>query len=510
VKLPVAWVRGRLSAVGIVLLVLGVLGLLPTAVGLVGMLGAPGEAWAAVSDGVMWERWWRTLGLGLWTLMIAVPLGWGMAWLLTRTDLPGRRVLWMLVPLPLFLPPLVHVLTWYVLFGLKGKLAVVVVYVIAFTPIVVWFCGRALGLVGRERYEAALLLGGRRAALEDELRISLPAALAGGAVILVWVLSDFAVADFLTSVGPKVTVYTDTLYRHHLGSGLGAVAAASLPALLLGGVVLAGVLWMHRGLGETVSGRHVMAPSFRLGRWRGWVGLAVWGWVGGCAFVPMVVLGWRTGSADRFLGQALMSAERVWFSYRMGAVAATMMVGLALPLAWGVRRWRRVWRWEWMICLPLAVPPLLHGVGLIQIWNRPGLDWIYLGTGMVWMAVVSRYLVFAYLPLKAGVERLDDRMFDGARLAGAGGLRQVLQLGLPLTRNAVLGAWCLAFCMVVRELDALMLLRAGQRTLAFQLQSHMVFARPDEVAAIGLLWLLSLYVPWALYLGLVRRPLNLW
>jgi iron(III) transport system permease protein len=496
--------------IGLPLLIAGVAGWLPALLALGRTGGAPAEAFATWNDGLLWLRLSRTLGLAGLTLALALPGGWALAWLLTRTDLPGQRGLLLLLPLPLFLPPLVHVLTWYGALGLKGAPAIVLVYTISFTPLVAMLCARALALVGRERQETALLLGGRRAAWEDEVRQSLPAALAGGALTLILVLSDFAVADFLTAVGPKITVYADSLYRHHLGSTPAATAAAALPglALGLGALLIAGRL--HRRLGATVGGRFTPAPPLALGRARWWCALATWGWILGCALGPIGVLAWQMGSIDRFLAQAAAASGRIGFSLLAGAGAATGMVALALPLAWAARRARRRFWLDLAVGLPLAIPALLHGIGLIQFWNRPGLDGIYLGIGLVWIALAGRYLVFAYLPLGAVVDRLEERLIEAARLAGAGALRRAWHLILPWTRDALLGAWCLAFCFALRELDTLILLRAGQRSLTFHLHANVVFAAPDDVAAIALLVILSTYLPWALYLGLVRRPLSLW
>ena len=83
------------------------------------------------------------------------------------------------------------------------------------------------------------------------------------------------------------------------------------------------------------------------------------------------------------------------------------MVLLAIPLAMlGARLRQRAWL-DVLVFTPLAVPPLLLGIGLIRTWNHPGLDAVYLGMGVVLIAMVGRYLAFAYLPIGGAIERLD-------------------------------------------------------------------------------------------------------
>jgi ABC-type Fe3+ transport system permease subunit len=70
-----------------------------------------------------------------------------------------------LVPAPLFLPPLVHVLSWFGLLGLTGWPGIVLVYVISFTPFVVLMTVKALEQVARDPVEMLELMGGRAAVL---------------------------------------------------------------------------------------------------------------------------------------------------------------------------------------------------------------------------------------------------------------------------------------------------------------------------------------------------------
>lgn len=485
-----------------------IVSVLPAALGTSDALRDPAKAWEALADPILWGRLVTTLGIAAATLAIALPIGLLQAWLLVRTDLPLRRQLMMLSPFPLFLPPLVHVLSWFGLIPLHGFSAIVLVYSISFTPFVVLLASRSLQQISREHYEIMLLAGGRRAAMLDELRQALPAAMIGGTLTLVFVLSDFAVADFLTSVGPKVTAYGDSLYAHHLALRPASAAAAAIPGLVICTTLLLIALHMRHRLGQSVDWRFEPAPLMQLGpiKWLLLV-LASMPVLAG-TILPLASLTYQAGSLNTIIQQASIASDRIWFTLRIGALAATGMVALALPLAAFATRVRRGWVLDGLIFLPLATPPLLYGIGLIRIWNRPGLDVIYIGAGAALLALIGRYLAFPWLSLGSAIHRLDRSLFEMAQLAGAGPALRTRHVLLPLLYSPAAAAWCISFCFTLRELDSLIMLRAAQQSLTFHLYSSVVFSRQDEVAAIALLLACITFAPLMLFLACTKRPLR--
>lgn len=462
----------------------------------------------ALTDAVLWRRFFGTLVMCGITLLIIIPLGLAQAWLLTRTDLPARRALLMFAPFPLFLPPLVHVLSWFSLTGLQGAWAIVIVYVISFTPLVVLTAARSLEQIGREHQETMRVIGGRRLAMLDEFRQGLPGAMIGGVLALVFMLSDFAVADFLTSVGPKVTVYSDTLYAHHLGLRSAAVAAASLPGMALTLILLLWALRKRRRLGSAVGSRFEPASPIPLRAARYPLALLVSALVAVGSVLPLAALLHQAGSLETILEQARLAWPRIRFSVSAGAIAATAMVAMSLPLGMLAARFRGMRRLDALVFLPLAVPPLVYGIGLTRLLNRPGLDAVYLGMGAILIAMIGRYLAFAYLPIGGAIERIDRSLIDAARLAGGGSMSRARHIMLPLLRSPMMAAWCVSFCFSLRELDTLIMLRAGQQSLTFHLYSNVVFARQDEIAAIALLLAFITLAPFFLYLALFQRNLR--
>lgn len=490
---------------GSLLLLVFLIGVLPVLLALGQIPGDLPGARRALTDAILWRRLGTTLQIAALTLVIAVPVGLLLAWLLTRTDLPFRGGLRFLTPLPLFLPPLVHVVSWFGLTGWRGMPAIVLVDVLSFLPFIVLSAGRAFDEIGRDHAESVRLVGGRAALLRDELRQGWPAAAAGGALILVFLISEFAVADFLTAVGPKISVYADSLHAHQLGWRPGAAAAAALPGMAICLLALGLALRHRRWLGASVDGRFERADPLELGGWR-WpaFGFAA-AIVSAGSILPLVSLAAQTGSPDVFLEQARLAGRQVVFSLQLGIGVATAMVLLALPLAWMASRPNGSSLVALLVFLPLATPALLCATGQTLTWNRAWLDAVYAGPWMLGVALTGRYLAFACLPLGAAMARLDPALDEAGRLAGAPVWSRRWHLELPLLRRALFTAWGVSFAFTLREVDTLFMLGPGQRTLAFHLQANIVFARSNEVAALALLLLLITVTPLLLLMVAERR-----
>lgn len=501
--------RVPVAFLGLALLAALVTGSLPALWAFGDLLMDLGEGAKGLSDGVLWIRFGRMLLISMVTLGIAVPVGLVQGWLLARSDLPLKRFLLAITPFPLFLPPLVHVLAWFGAWQVRGVVAIVLVYVISFTPFVVLMVCRSLEQVSCSRAETWRLIGGTRLLIRSELREALPAALVGGSLALVFLLSDFSVADFLTSVGPKVTVYADSLYAHHLALRPAAAAAAAVPGLVVCLGLMLGVLSLRRRLGAAVGDRFSAASPVPLGhmRWPVFLvsfAIAVFG-----SLFPFFSLIGQIGEWEVFRQQTRLAGGHVIYSVGLAVAAATGMVLIGFPLSWLGVRLRRPWPIDLLIFLPLATPPLLYGVGLIRQWNRPGLDWMYVGAGLVIVALIGRYLAFVYLALGGAFERLDRPLFEAARLSGAGLWQRTRSIALPLLWSPLASAWCISFCFTLRELDTLIMLRGGQQALTFYLYSHVVFVREDQVASLALLLAIMTYAPLLTYLILARKPLQL-
>ncbi|MCB9916748.1 MAG: iron ABC transporter permease [Planctomycetes bacterium] len=456
----------------------------------------------------------RTLLLGAGSCGLAVLLGAPFGFLVARTDVPGAALLRPLGLVPLVLPPLFLAITWTVLSDLRGAPMAIVLMSLGTFPIVAFFTALAAERVDARREEAALLAGGWRAALRVELPLLLPAVLCGACLAFVFAINDFAVPDYVSSVGPKFNVYADEVFANwKLDQHTGRAVVTSLPLVLLTLVVLLPALALRRrGTLATLEGDFLRPAPLRLGRLR-WAALAYCLLlVGAAALVPLGRLvydcgggaqGWSGARAHAAFARALeLSRGDLANSLLCASAAGLVAVPVALVLGHAAER-LRLGRWlELVYVLPIAVPAILFGIGEIALWNHDATARLYDGNGLVILLFVGRFLPFPLLLLSGAVATLGPRLEEAAQLAGAGPARRLARIVAPALLPSLLGAWALVFVLSMRELDAAILVPAANHTVIFRVFNQIHFGRDDFVAALALLVVFFLLLPglaWSLY-----------
>lgn len=463
-----------------------------------------------LAEARQWGLMRNTLLLGLGTGAGALLLGFPFGFLVTRTDLPLRGLLATLAAVPILLPPLLHAIAWTDLVPIRGGLAAVAVFSLSTFPIVAVFAGRALDRVDARREEAALLAGGPRARARLATRLAAPAALSGAILALVFAVSDFAVTDYLSSVGPKFNVYADEIFtRWQRRGSSGQAAAAAIPPFLLAAAGLLAVATLRRRRALVTLGGDFVPPSpVRLGRGRGPALAFAVLVVGLGAIVPLASLARTAGSFETV--RLALAEARLDIGQTIGSalVAAALAAALALVLAHAAVRARPLAARgiETAALLPFAIPAVALAVGLIRVWNRPGaIGLVYETRAVVVLALLARYFVFPFHALTAGLAPLDPSLEEAAATAGVRPLRRFLGLVVPLARPALVSAFLLAFVFAVRELDVLVLLPSGNRSLLFRIYNAIHFNRPAFVAALSLVLVFLTVLPIALYRLIARR-----
>ena len=101
-----------------------------------------------MSKAVLWGPLKNSFVCGFFTVLISVPLGSVLAWLMIRTDIPGKKVLGLLVTVPYMIPSWTKALAWLSVFrnstsGANGFLAGMGIPVpdwLAYGPIAIILC----------------------------------------------------------------------------------------------------------------------------------------------------------------------------------------------------------------------------------------------------------------------------------------------------------------------------------------------------------------------------------
>jgi molybdate transport system permease protein len=165
-----------------------------------------------------------------------------------------------------------------------------------------------------------------------------------------------------------------------------------------------------------------------------------------------------------------MDWQALALSLRLAAITTVILLALAVPLAsWLVLgRGRGRAFVEALAALPLVLPPTVLGFFLLVLLGPRtavgrgisallGHPLAFSFTGLVVGSVIYS-MPFAVQPLVAGFSSVRPALVDSAQLLGAGPVRLVLRLFVPLARRSILTAAVLSFLHTVGEFGVVLML----------------------------------------------------
>lgn len=465
---------------------------------------------------------WRTSWISAAAAAVAVLLGGSLALLATRVRVPGARVLELLLPLPLFLPPLLVAAGWHGLTGMDGPWASAFSLGTSYAPFPALLGARALRRQSAAAHETALLAGGPRLAFGEMVRGTAPAMLLGGSLAFLFAATDFAVPDYFASVGESFDVYANVVFNawrdfsqvsasEAANASLRAGAAAAAPLVLLVAVLFYVVLWLRdrQAAPETFSGR----PPARLtlAGWRWPAGVAAWGAAAVMLLLPLGRIVYETGHAGPLIEEGWLTLSRKAFASAVERGREDLGRSLVTGLATGalVGMLAPIWAHTLLrlgrgalprllslaLALPLLVPAVGFGLGAIAVFNRDLFGGLYDSRWLPPLVMAGRFLPVAVFFLLERLQRVPREEEESAALAGASYRLRLFRYRLGPQRGAWLLAAGLAAVFAVRELDLAILLPAANASAAVRYYNALHFARDNFVAAFGLLIALVLFLP---------------
>lgn len=207
--------------------------------------------------------------------------------------------------------------------------------------------------------------------------------------------------------------------------------------------------------------------------------------------------------------QALWAS--IWISLATVALSAAIGVPLAFLFETTEFPGRRVL--GTLVALPVVLPPLVGVLAFLFLYGESGVvaravqaatrssepPWRLTGPGAILLVHAYTMFVYFYLFTRAGLARLDAAFTEAAVSLGAGRLRILFRVTLPLLRPALVGAALLTFMTSLSSFSAPYLIGGTFRVMTTQI----VFSRLNgdtgvsmvetaalaAVALVGLAWL---------------------
>ena len=451
----------------------------------------------------------NTLLIALSSTLISVVLGTAAAWLVALSDLRAKTAWVFAFILPLMIPPQVTALAWLQALAPSSPLAlmfatlelpwfapgeqplysltgIVLLLGTHNAPLVFLTVRAGLRRLPADLVEAAQASGASRARILFTIVLPLarPAIFAGAALTFVAAAGNFGIQAML-GIPARVPTLITLVYQQLNGIGPSALPNTAVYALLIAVITLAGM-----AASAWLGGRHDVringAPRLwqqSLGRGRMAVEGVAWLWMALTLLLPLSALlitaltsgfgqalSWQTLTLENFRA-ALWGypAVRQAFLTSLGltTLAALILTVCALFLAYFLS-WRRtkLVRGLWLASeLTYALPGIVTGVAAMLFFLRPlpivnvslyGTVWIILA------AYLANFLALVLRPTLAGFAQLEPALDEAARLCGAGFLRRMRDILLPLAAPSALAGSVLVFLTALNEIQVSVLLVTSQ------------------------------------------------
>src|SRR5213595_3314826 len=484
------------------------------------------------ADSDFWDAFKNSLIIAAGMAIIAVPLGGILAFLMVRTDLPGRRWIEPVLLIPVFVSPMVLAFGYVVSAGPVGfysvwaknifgvvpwnvysMTAIAIIAGLTHVPHVYLYSSSALKSLGSDVEEAARMAGSSpfQVARDVSLPMVMPSLLFSGVLVFFLGFEIFGLPLVLGDPEGHLVLAT---YLFKLTNKLGtpsyhlmAAVAVCIVAVTFPLVMLQRYLLKNAGRFITVKGKAGRQRPLPLGSWR-WVAAAIVAiWLFLTIIVPLsgialraFVSQWGEGinlmevlTLDHFrevFGQPTL-VRGIWNTVLIGVVGGALAVACYTAVGLATHRKNDGWSRfvDYLVLVPRAVPGLLAGLAFLWVFLFfPPLAPLRSTIFSVWLAYTVVWLAYGMRLVSSSLLQVGPELEEAARSAGASRGQVSRHVTLPLIRYGLLASWLLVFMIFEREYSTgVYLLGPGTEVIGSLLVSLWSTGGADMVAALSLI-----------------------
>jgi iron(III) transport system permease protein len=457
----------------------------------------------------------HSLTVSIGSTLFALLIGGSMAWMVIRTDLPGRRLINQLAVFPYIMPSWTLAMAWLVFFKnrLSGGTPGVFEYLVGFpppnwlsygpVPIIICsalhyytffflFVSAALMSIDSNLEEAGGLMGANRSHILRKITfpLVLPAILSGVIMTFSKVMGTFGGPNVL---GTPVNYYVlATMLRGSLGIGDKADAFVMAIVLILFAVVTISInqrLIGTRRSYETIGGRGFVAQLSKLGRAKRYLFFSVIIFQILVIAVPLGLLAYSTvmlidgnyslsnltlqhwiGVRNTIYNHGEPGVLRnpkiyttAWNSIKLSLYTAffTALLGVFLGYAIVKGRGTRLSKLvEQLAYIPYVIPGIAFGAVYIAMFARKlgPFPPLYGTFALLVIVSVAKHLPYSSRSGVSAMMQVGRELEEAGQVAGANAWRRFRHIIFPLTTSGFSSGFLLTFITTMRELSLIILL----------------------------------------------------
>ena len=469
-----------------------------------------------------------------------------LAWLVERTNMPGRIWIYAGVPMTLAMPGMLLGIAWILLlsprigfvnslikqalgltaapFNVYTLQGMILVEGLRLVPTAFLMLVPLLRSMDPTLEEAASMSGAGPLSIMRRvtLRLMLPGILAVVIYQAMTALEVFEVPGIL-GLPSKTYVFSTRIYAAlHSTMGTPAYGVANALAIIYVAISIAAIYFYSRTIGRSeryavISGKGYRPRPVDLGRWR-WIGLSF------CMLylllsiiIPFLVLAYmsflpflQVPSVDAFRMMSWSNYAELWHTERVAAVmyntlilvlatstltvVASFIISLAIVRSrfWG----RRLL--DQLSFLPHAFPGIVLGLAFLWVFlqlDKIGIS-IYGGVWAISIAFTVSFMAYGTRSMNAALLQIHKDLEEAAQISGAGSWRVMWRVSLPLMLPSMVGLWIWAMLQAARQAGTPLILYEGTEN---QVLSVFVWEMWDHgnsgvVAATGVIMITALLI----------------
>ena len=474
---------------------------------------------SSMSKSVLWEPLRNSLLIGACVVVISVPLGSVLAWLMVRTDIPGKKVLSMLVIIPYMIPSWTKALSWLAVFrnatsGANGFLAGMGLPIpdwLAYGPIAIILCmsmhyyafsyimvSGALRSINSELEEMGEIQGASKAMILR--RITMPLVLPAmlSAVILTFskAIGTFGVINYLGSPAQFYTL-SSQLYMNNKSQNTQTAFAMAIIMICIASLAvfvnqkLIGARKSYATIGGK-GGRSTLIGLGRVGRPVITLILFVFFAVG--IIMPIVILilescmlkegvyslsnftlHYWIGDPDPKIMEgmpgifknsdfikALLNSLRLTLVNGVFGTIFGQMLGYICAKGRGKFHGKLV---EQLVFIPYLIPSVAFGGIYLSMFSQPQtlfgvtlVPALYGTFALLTLVSVVKHLPFASRAGTSNMLQISGELEEAATIEGAGFFKRFVKIVFPLSKGGFISGFMLIFVSIMKELDLIILI----------------------------------------------------
>ena len=488
-----------------------------------------------LASAVLWGPLKNSFICGFFTVLVSVPLGSVLAWLMIRTDLPGKKILGLLVTVPYMIPSWTKALAWLAMFrnstsGANGFLAGLGIPVpdwLAYGPIAIVLCmsmhyyafsyimvSGALRSINSELEEMGEIQGASKAQIlrHITLPLILPSVLSATVMTISKSIGTYGVP---ANLGNRIGYYTlATKMRTFIDQGPQAVGyAMSIVLVLLAALIIFSnqrIVGVRKSY-ATVSGKGGRATLMQLGKAKKPLMVFLMVFLFLAMVVPFFVLimetfqittgagygldnltlyNWigKEGEIDKYTNYVGIFRNPNFFSAFWNTIRLTLIASILTAicgqfLGYISSRGRGKWYGdltEQMVFVPYLMSGIAFSTMYFSMFSRPHLGGLmpslYGTFTLIVLTSVVKHFPFASKSGTANMLSISVELEEAADIAGASFWKRMSSIIVPLAKNGFISGFMLTFISIAKELDLIIIMM----TPTTQTMSYLAFTYSQD------------------------------